>query len=737
MAKFKKAKIGIKFKTWTIETGIIGILFVLFASYVNADCGCIGVNTNTIYKCEDYVNESCVLNCSLICSGNGLTVNAHNIILDGNGYNLMGSEINYLGDSYTVGIITNNKENITIRNFEIRNFSNGIIPVPLSMGGSMKNYSIMNNRVHHMSSCGISLSGSSDSKIINNTCYSIKLDGIDSSPGNNNIIENNTCYNNKGGIGFYGSTTQNNTIKNNNLYNNKWGIILGWDGPNHNKILNNTIYNNTYFGIYIYYGSSFNEIYNNTIKNNKNGIFLTKCHPVTNNCYTNNVTNNTIAYNKISGNSAYGIYINSSTNNTIVSNKICENGVSDVAVFNGTINATGNLGDNNSCTLGMNYKDISTGANNSCANICTCSSNSECLSNKCVNGICKSLIKNITVGLVIKYPNNETIKKCVQVLEYTNGKEILEVAGMQINGFNYTEWGFMLTCINNNCSDESWYWGFEMHKINETNWSSMSVGMCPGGTSYDICDSGHYCSRDGDIILFNATPNIYSSTPAAPGRSVSPSEGQICKKDNNACSNNSECLSNKCVNGICKSPTKNITVGLVIKFPNNETIKKCVEVSEYANGKEIFDTAGIEINGTTSADSGFFLNCINSTCSPSDGSWYWGFEMHKINETNWSSMSVGMGPGGTSYDICDSGHYCARDGDIILLNATTGGSVKNYSWCMEGDFDNDNLIDIFDVVTALDYLSGKNYSDYSEECIRKEYLNLFEIFKLIEKIGLS
>ncbi|CEG12838.1 hypothetical protein MSIBF_A2800001 [groundwater metagenome] len=237
--------------------------------------------------------------------------------------------------------------------------------------------------------------------------------------------------------------------------------------------------------------------------------------------------------------------------------------------------------------------------------------------------------------------------------------------------------------------------------------------------------------------MLNATPNIYSSTPAAPGRSVSPSEGQICKKDNNACSNNSECLSNKCVNGICKSPTKNITVGLVIKFPNNETIKKCVEVSEYANGKEIFDTAGIEINGTTSADSGFFLNCINSTCSPSDGSWYWGFEMHKINETNWSSMSVGMGPGGTSNDICDSGHYCARDGDIILLNATTGGSVKNYSWCMEGDFDNDNLIDIFDVVTALDYLSGKNYSDYSEECIRKEYLNLFEIFKLIEKIGLS
>ncbi|PKP60503.1 MAG: hypothetical protein CVT88_02805 [Candidatus Altiarchaeales archaeon HGW-Altiarchaeales-1] len=565
----------IKFKKGAIETGIIGILFVLFASYVNADCGCIGANTNTIYKCGDYVNESCVLNCSLTCQGNGLIVNAHNIILDGNGYNLTGHEINYLGDVYTVGIITNNKENITIKNFEISNFSNGIIPVPLSMGGSMKNYTIINNMVHHMSSCGISLSGASDSKIINNTCYSIKLDGIDSSPGNNNVIENNTGYNNKGGIGFYGSATQNNTLRNNNLYNNKWGIIFGWAGPNHNKILNNTIYNNTYFGIYLYYGSGFNEIYNNTIKNNKNGIFLTKCHPVNNVCYPQNVTNNTIAYNTILGNFEYGIYINSSTNNTIISNKICENSI-DIAVFNGTINATENSGDNNSCTLGLNYKDISAGFNYSCTNICHCLSNSECISNKCVD------------------------------------------------------------------------------------------------------------------------------------------EG---------------------VNKVCKSPAKNITVGLVIKYPNNETIKKCVKVNEYANGKEILDASGINFSGTTDYSSGFFLNCINNTCSPSDWSWWWGFEMHKINETNWTSMEIGMGPGGNSNNWCGvGGHYCAEDGDVILLNATIGKSVENYSWCVEGDFDNDNLIDIFDVVTALEYLSGKNYSDYSEECIRKEDINLLEILKLIEKI---
>ncbi|MDI6730646.1 MAG: right-handed parallel beta-helix repeat-containing protein, partial [Candidatus Altarchaeum sp.] len=699
---------------------------------------------NTLYKCGDYVNESCVLNCSLTCQGNGLTLNADNIILDGNGYNLTGSETGiYTG---IIGIKTNNKENITLKNFEISNFSNGIIPG--GMHGSMKKYTIINNKLHHMTSCGISLYGASDSKIINNICHSIKLDGIDVCPGNNLTIENNTCYNNKqGGISLYGITTQNNIIKNNTLYNNNlWGIGFGWMGPNHNKILNNTIYNNTNFGIYLYYGSSFNAIYNNTIKNNKNGIFLTKCHPVANTCYTNNVINNTIAYNKILGNSAHGIYINSSTNNTIVSNKICENGVSDVAVFNGIINATGNSGDNNFCISGLNYKDISASSDNSCTYICNCSSNSECLNNKCVNNTCKSQSKNITVGLVVKFPDNSTITKCVQVPEYANGKEIFEKSGINFDVGTMGSYGYYLKCVNGTCSDGSWYWSFEMLKINETNWSPSPVVMGPGGTSNDICDSGHYCARDGDIILFNATSNAYSSTPAAPGRSVSLSEGQICKKDNNVCSNNSECLSNKCVDGICKSPIKNITVGLVIKYPNNETIKNCVKVNEYANGKEILDAAGMQINGSDNAKWGFMLSCINNNCS--DESWYWGFEMHKINETNWTFMQIGMGPGGSSNNRCGAnGYYCAEEGDIILFNATPntwsltpapqGKSVKSYSWCKEYDFDNNNLSDIFDVVTVLEYLSEKSYYDDSEECIRKKDINLFEILKLIEKIVMN
>ncbi len=104
-------------------------------------------------------------------------------------------------------------------------------------------------------------------------------------------------------------------------------------------------------------------------------------------------------------------------------------------------------------------------------------------------------------------------------------------------------------------------------------------------------------------------------------------------------------------------------------------------------------------------------------------------------------MPVGLGPGGTNNDFCwkrnynsGNGHYCANDGDVILLNATIGESVKNYPWCTEDDFNNDGFVDIFDAVTGLESLSERNYSEYSDECIRKEHIDLSEILKLMGKI---
>jgi len=42
--------------------------------------------------------------------------------------------------------------------------------------------------------------------------------------------------------------------------------------------------------------------------------------------------------------------------------------------------------------------------------------------------------ENITVGLVVKFPGNSTITECVQIPEYSNGKEIFEKSGAVLKG---------------------------------------------------------------------------------------------------------------------------------------------------------------------------------------------------------------------------------------------------------------------------------------------------------------
>ncbi|MFN3528210.1 MAG: hypothetical protein ACK4YO_03815, partial [Candidatus Altarchaeaceae archaeon] len=120
------------------------------------------------------------------------------------------------------------------------------------------------------------------------------------------------------------------------------------------------------------------------------------------------------------------------------------------------------------------------------------------------------------------------------------------------------------------------------------------------------------------------------------------------------------------------------------------------------------EAAGIPVDGEFYDDGyGFFLTCINNTCSPDDWSWYWGFYMHKSDESAWTYMPVGLGPGGALNNFCwnrnynsNRGHYCAKDGDVILLNATIGKSLdvvydpcKNITvYCFANENCSDNQI---------------------------------------------
>jgi len=322
----------------------------------------------------------------------------------------------------------------------------------------------------------------------------------------------------------------------------------------------------------------------------------------------------------------------------------------------------------------------------------SCTTNSECGSGKCFNGVCVSQAENITVGLVVKFPDNSTVTECVQVPEYSDGMEIFEKSGINVNGSDNADWGFMLNCINNNCSpaDWSWWWGFNLIKINETNWNSMPVGMGPGGNLNDFCWNrnyssygGHYCAQEGDVLGFAASNagnlDNYNLTGIC-------NLSKVLKNDGENCSSNPECVSDKCMNEICVSPSKNITVGLVIKFPNSTTFTTWVRVQEYASGKEIFEKSGMQYNYTNYINLGFSLECINNICPPADWSWYWSFNLHKNHETEWHSMSIGMGPGGTANNFCwngdystIAGHYCAGDGDVVGIGLGYGNVPDFYT----------------------------------------------------------
>ena len=223
---------------------------------------CVGQNYN--FSCGDNVNESCVLNGDLTCSGNGLVIAADNVTLNCAAHNIDGS-----GSYYGVWS-GENRNNLTIKNCSILNFTNGIY-----IDVNTNHSNLVNNRLYNNSNEGISFAGSD----------------------NYNVISNNRIYNN-GPSSAYGD-----------------GIYACSDnGPDlHTTISNNIIYNNgppagytaRLVGGIELCESSFNNLTNNTVYNNgNNGISL-----------NSGADNSTFTYNNVSSNGHYGIEISGQCSN--------------------------------------------------------------------------------------------------------------------------------------------------------------------------------------------------------------------------------------------------------------------------------------------------------------------------------------------------------------------------------------------------------------------------------------
>jgi len=219
-----------------------------------------------------YYNVIYTLTDNITSSGDGIIVEKDNIIIDGAGYTLVGSEVDY-----KAGIVLAGVENVLVNNVQISQFYYGIWINSAS-----------NNTV------------SGNSMTLNTVAVFLDY-------ASNNIISgNNLTYNSVGVI--FESSSNNNTISGNNITNNWDGIRL--DHSSYNVISENNI-TNIHKGLFLDHSSN-NTISKNEITYNENGIRLRVS------------SHNVISRNNIVGND-YGVVLDDSFDNTISGNNMVIN----------------------------------------------------------------------------------------------------------------------------------------------------------------------------------------------------------------------------------------------------------------------------------------------------------------------------------------------------------------------------------------------------------------------------
>ena len=296
-----------------------------------------------------------------------ITIDADNVVLDGNGKVLDGDETFIFRTYY--GIYVGNHKNITIKNLVVKEF-----PCGISLNGSSYNTITDVNVLDNFE--GIWLEDSSHNTItnvnaLNNKWYGIKLDGSSNNIITNNIfencgllvfgfnnkVENNTvngkpliylenekdkvidnagqviainCNNitvrdvslNNASVGVEFFKVSNSRVINVNASDNCFGIVLG--NSSYNIITNVNAFNN-WFGVALA-NSSYNVITNANVSDNLGGVALdTSSYNIIMNVnafnnldgiHIEDLSNNNIIYlNNLINNDYKNIYIRNSSNN--------------------------------------------------------------------------------------------------------------------------------------------------------------------------------------------------------------------------------------------------------------------------------------------------------------------------------------------------------------------------------------------------------------------------------------
>jgi parallel beta-helix repeat protein len=247
-----------------------------------------------------------------------IVVERDNVVVDGAGYKVQGT-------GSGTGIDLSYRNNVTLKNVEVTNFTYGIYLIyssnnvfagnnaSLNQNGSWRwncnSVNVTDNIVSH-NKYGIWLHTSNYSIIIGNVITSNNGTGVFWWKNNGTIILHNTISDNAYDGVFMRSVTYSIVRENTITANNQSGI--GLSDSSGNIIIKNTISNNELDGIYSFY-SNRNIISGNHIKaNDWSGIFLDVA-------FNNNISGNSLT------NNGHGIYLYESSNNIIYHNNFINN----------------------------------------------------------------------------------------------------------------------------------------------------------------------------------------------------------------------------------------------------------------------------------------------------------------------------------------------------------------------------------------------------------------------------
>jgi parallel beta-helix repeat protein len=200
-------------------------------------------------------NVTYTLTGNITSSDDGIIVERDNIIIDGDGYTVQGTEKG-------TGLYLNDRKNITIKNMTTKTFEYGIY-LYYSSHNSIVGNNITNN------TDDIYLYVSSYNSISGNNITASNDIGIRPDFSSDNTISENNITNNH--YGMLGSSSDNNTISENNITSNDIGIRPDFSFDN--TIFGNNITNNGY-GVFLSGSSNYNNISGNNIKDNDRGIYV-------------------------------------------------------------------------------------------------------------------------------------------------------------------------------------------------------------------------------------------------------------------------------------------------------------------------------------------------------------------------------------------------------------------------------------------------------------------------------